>query len=79
MFSFGFQQAYQRGLQQSDHIFFTKCLESAKTVIETMIDTLAPSGYMKYAPDGHFVFATFASAFLLKVSPYPSTQVVSGR
>ncbi|KAJ2932869.1 hypothetical protein H1R20_g4235, partial [Candolleomyces eurysporus] len=67
MFSFGFQQAYQRGLQQNDHIFFTKCLESAKTVIETMITTLAPSGYMKYAPDGHFVFATFASAFLLKL------------
>jgi hypothetical protein len=24
MFSFGFQQAYQRGLQPTDHIFFTK-------------------------------------------------------
>ena len=52
-----------------------------------MIDKLAPSGYMRYSPDGasqvkhsschstyshdgntgHFVFATFASAFLLKV------------
>lgn len=24
MFSFGFQQAYRRGLQAQDHIFFTK-------------------------------------------------------
>lgn len=32
-----------------------------------MIDGLAPSGYMRFAPDGHFVFASFASAFLLKL------------
>jgi len=32
-----------------------------------MIDGLAPSGYMRYSPDGHFVFASFASAFLLKL------------
>lgn len=67
MFSFGFQQAYQRGLQPGDNIFLTKCLESAKGVITSMVDSLAPSGYMRYAPDGHFVFASFASAFLLKL------------
>ncbi|KAF8881559.1 hypothetical protein BD779DRAFT_1001973 [Infundibulicybe gibba] len=32
-----------------------------------MLEDLAPSGYMRYAPDGHFVFASFASAFLLKL------------
>jgi len=32
-----------------------------------MIDILAPSGYMRFAPDGHFIFASFASAFLLKL------------
>ena len=37
------------------------------TVVRTMIDSLAPSGYMRFAPDGHFVFASFASAFLLKL------------
>jgi hypothetical protein len=61
-------------------------LEAATAVVENMIDGLAPSGYMRYAPDGisvpsrlflrfliviallgHFVFASFASAFLLKV------------
>ncbi|KAJ7302054.1 hypothetical protein DFH08DRAFT_919001 [Mycena albidolilacea] len=67
MFSFGFQQAYQRGLQPTDHIFFTKCLESAKTVLRCMIEGLAPTGFMRYSPDGHFIFVAFASAFLLKL------------
>lgn len=70
MFSFGFQQAYQRGIKpgdQNDQVFFSKCLESAKAVIHNMVDKLAPSGYMRYAPDGHFIFASFASAFLLKL------------
>jgi len=67
MFSFGFQQAYQRGLQPPDHIFFTKCLESAKSVLRNMVEGLAPTGFMRYAPDGHFIFAAFASAFLLKL------------
>ncbi|KAF8197112.1 fungal-specific transcription factor domain-containing protein [Pholiota molesta] len=67
MFSFGFQQAYQRGFKDGDSLFFTKCLEAAKSVLENMIEGLAPSGYMRYAPDGHFVFASFASAFLLKL------------
>jgi len=67
MYSFGFQQAFQRGIQPGDHVFFTKCLDAARSVIRSMIEDLAPSGYMRYAPDGHFVFASFASAFLLKL------------
>ncbi|KAJ7187010.1 fungal-specific transcription factor domain-containing protein [Mycena filopes] len=67
MFSFGFQQAYQRGLQPQDHIFFTKCLESAKAVLRGLVEGLAPTGFMRYSPDGHFIFASFASAFLLKL------------
>ncbi|KAF7291885.1 hypothetical protein MIND_01213800 [Mycena indigotica] len=67
MFSFGFQQAYQRGLKPSDHIFFTKCLESAKSVVRGMVEGLTPTGFMRYAPDGHFIFAAFASAFLMKL------------
>ncbi|RDB22039.1 Protein priB [Hypsizygus marmoreus] len=67
MFSFGFQQAYQRGIEPGDHVYFTKCLDAAKSVIRNMIESLAPSGYMRYAPDGHFIFASFASAFLLKL------------
>ncbi|KAK7028388.1 hypothetical protein R3P38DRAFT_3189883 [Favolaschia claudopus] len=67
MFSFGFQQAYQRGLQAADHIFFTKCLDSAKAVLRHMIEGLVPTGFMRYSPDGHFIFVAFASAFLLKL------------
>ncbi|CDO69738.1 hypothetical protein BN946_scf184697.g10 [Trametes cinnabarina] len=67
MWSFGFQQAYKRGFRPEDHIFLDKCFESAKTVIVTLIDTLAPTGYLRTSPDSHFVFASFASAFLLKL------------
>jgi hypothetical protein len=52
MFSFGFQQAYQRGIRSGDDLFFTKCLEAAKMVIRNMVEKLAPSGYMRYSADG---------------------------
>lgn len=68
MYSFGFQQAYQRGFEPGDEIFFTKvnwlcsgtyfpltirqCFEAAKAVIKNFIDVLAPSGYMRYSADG---------------------------
>ncbi|KAJ7063571.1 hypothetical protein C8F01DRAFT_985730 [Mycena amicta] len=61
MFSFGFQQAYP-----PDHVFF--CLESAKEVLRVMVEDLAPTGFMRYAPDEYFTFAVFASAFLFKAS-----------
>ncbi|KAF7368188.1 hypothetical protein MVEN_00137900 [Mycena venus] len=64
MFSFGFQHANQRGLQSQDHIFFTKACHELKALY---LEGLAPTGLMRYAPDGHFIFATFASAFLLKL------------
>ncbi|KAG6896899.1 hypothetical protein C0992_005371 [Termitomyces sp. T32_za158] len=67
MFSFGFQQAYQRGIEPGDNIYFSKCLDAAKSVIRNMVENLAPTGYVRYAPDGHFIFASFASAFLLKL------------
>ncbi|RDX45931.1 hypothetical protein OH76DRAFT_1532078 [Lentinus brumalis] len=67
MYSFGFQQAFRRGFQTEDQLFLEKCFESAKAVILTLIDSLIPTGYMRTSPDGHFVFASFASAFLLKL------------
>ncbi|THH32747.1 hypothetical protein EUX98_g1452 [Antrodiella citrinella] len=67
MWSFGFQQAYRRGIQGRDRVFLDKCYKYATTVVTCMIDKLAPSGYIRFSPDGHFVFATFASAFLLKL------------
>ncbi|KAG0696615.1 fungal-specific transcription factor domain-containing protein [Suillus ampliporus] len=67
MYSFGFQHAFQRGMEASDNVFLDKCFDSAKVVIKQMIEVLAPSGLMCSAPDGHFVFASFASAFMLKL------------
>lgn len=67
MYSFGFQHAFQRGMEASDNVFLDKCFDSAKVVIKQMIEVLAPSGLMRAAPDGHFVFASFASAFMLKL------------
>ncbi|KAF9222143.1 hypothetical protein BS17DRAFT_818833 [Gyrodon lividus] len=67
MYSFGFQHAFQRGIEASDNVFLTKCFEAATAVIKHMIGVLAPSGLMRSAPDGHFIFASFASAFLLKL------------
>lgn len=32
-----------------------------------MVDDIAARPYLRYAPDGHLVFASFASAFLLKL------------
>ncbi|KAF8530244.1 fungal-specific transcription factor domain-containing protein [Hysterangium stoloniferum] len=66
MFSFGFQHAVQRGLKRDDP-FFKCCYEAACAVITTVVERLAPTGYTRYAPDGHFVFTSFAAAFLLKL------------
>ena len=65
--SFAFQQAFQRGFQSNDEVIFAKSLQAARTVVNVLVDSLAPSGYLRYAPDGHFVFGAFASAFMLKL------------
>lgn len=67
MYSFGFQHAFQRGMESNDQVFLQKCFRAATAVIEHMTEVLAPSGFMQSSPDGHFVFASFASAFLLKL------------
>ncbi|QRV95926.1 Fungal specific transcription factor domain [Ceratobasidium sp. AG-Ba] len=66
IFSFGYQQAFQRGLQHGK-VFFDKCYKAASEVVRIAIEVLAPSGRLMYAPDGHFVFISFAAAFLLKM------------
>ncbi|KAG8879787.1 hypothetical protein FRB97_001393 [Tulasnella sp. 331] len=67
MYSFGFQQALSRGTVERGNVFFEACLDSATNVLRVVIENLAPSGYFRYAADGHFVFAAFACAFLLKL------------
>ncbi|KAH8976971.1 fungal-specific transcription factor domain-containing protein [Lactarius hatsudake] len=67
MFSFGFQEAFQRGFQAGDEVFFTRSLDCAKAVVTVLVDSLVPTGYIRFAPDSYFVFAAFASAFMLKL------------
>ncbi|KAG8934710.1 hypothetical protein FRC02_009412 [Tulasnella sp. 418] len=67
VFSFGFQQTYQQGLLQSNNMFLNGCLDAAMNVVKIVVENLAPTGYLRYAADGHFVFAAFASGFLLRV------------
>jgi hypothetical protein len=31
---------------------FSKSLESAKAVVTVLVDTLVPTGYVRFAPDG---------------------------
>ena len=92
MHSFGFQYAFEKRAEADLRHFYTRCFGAATSVIRIMIETLAPSGFMLYSPDGeayctiypripesdigyvligHFVFTSFASAFLLKVSTRP--------
>ncbi|KAG1893559.1 uncharacterized protein F5891DRAFT_1258595 [Suillus fuscotomentosus] len=56
----------QRGMEASDNVLLDKCFASAKLIIGQMIEVPTPSGLVRAAPDGHFVFASFASAFMLK-------------
>ncbi|KAG2108840.1 hypothetical protein BD769DRAFT_1392651 [Suillus cothurnatus] len=55
------------GMEASDNVFLDKCFNPTKVVIKQIIEVLAPSGLIRAAPDGHFVFASFASAFMLKL------------
>ncbi|KAI9452824.1 hypothetical protein F5148DRAFT_1370318 [Russula earlei] len=58
---------FQRGLEADDEVVFTRSLESAKTVVTVLVDSLVPTGHIHFAPDGCFVFAAFTSAFILKL------------
>ncbi|KAI9508632.1 hypothetical protein F5148DRAFT_1148883 [Russula earlei] len=46
MLSVGFQIAFQLGLEADDKVFFTRSLESAKTVVMVLVDSLVPTGYL---------------------------------
>jgi len=52
MCSFGFQYAFEKRVEMDLRHFYTKCFGAATSVIRTMIEDLAPSGFMLYSPDG---------------------------
>ena len=67
MLSLGFQQAMTRGAENVDPKLVKYCLDAACGVVRTVVEDLAPTDFLRYAPDGHFVFSSFASAFLIKM------------
>jgi hypothetical protein len=67
LYSFSFQQAFVRGITANDKPVLLKCMDAAKAVVEVMINGLAPTGLMRFSPDGWFLMASFASAFLFKL------------
>lgn len=74
--SFGFQYAIRHGLvTTADNQLASRCFEAASEVIITLVEQLAPTGYLKYSPDGYMGFPAFAAAFLLKLHR-PKFQVL---
>jgi hypothetical protein len=64
--SFGLQNALERAPLDVPH-FFGRCYSSAKTCATVIRDELGPQGYLRYAPDSHFVLTSYAVLTLLKV------------
>ncbi|KAF9227599.1 hypothetical protein BS17DRAFT_856106 [Gyrodon lividus] len=64
--SFGLQNAMERSLVDI-HYFFSRCHTSATAVAIIARDELAPRGFLKYSPDSHFVFLSYAVLSLLKL------------
>ncbi|KAG9039454.1 hypothetical protein FRB95_010743 [Tulasnella sp. JGI-2019a] len=63
--SFGLQNALERAPVDLAH-FFARCYSSATNFIK-IVKELAPQGYLRYAPDSHFVFISYGVLTLLKL------------
>ena len=64
--SFGLQNAFERS--PVDVAFFFGRVHTAATACCLAIrDELAPGGFLRYAPDSHFVLTSYAVLSLLKV------------
>lgn len=72
---FGLQDAVENSGADLAH-FFGRCHSSAMDCVQVVRDELAPSGYMRYSPDSHFVFTTYAVLTLLKASFLRASGVV---
>lgn len=65
--SFGLQNAFERSPVDMGY-FFGRCYSSATSCCLLMRDEIGPSGYLRYAPDSHFVLTSYAVLSLLKVT-----------
>ncbi|PVG01932.1 hypothetical protein CPB86DRAFT_751962 [Serendipita vermifera] len=75
--SFGFQYSFRKGLLVPNDTLVTRCLEAAQNVILKMTEDNAARPYLRYAPDGHLVYASFAAAFLLKLLRHKFVHLLS--
>lgn len=75
--SFGLQNAMERCPIDIPH-FFARVHSSAKTCVILVKEELGPQDFLKYAPDSHVVFTSYAVLSLLKVSSgWPSFRLNS--
>lgn len=68
MHSFGFQYAFEKRLEAELRHFYAKCFDAATSVIKIMIETLAPTRFMLYSPDGEALLLIRASRSLTSVA-----------
>ncbi|KAI0636582.1 fungal-specific transcription factor domain-containing protein [Trametes polyzona] len=64
--AFGLQNALERSAVDIGH-FFARCHSSAVSCAQLLRDEMGPLGYLKYAPDSHFVMGSYAVLSLLKL------------
>ncbi|KAI0672819.1 fungal-specific transcription factor domain-containing protein [Trametes maxima] len=64
--AFGLQNALERSAVDIGH-FFARCHSSAVSCADILRDEMGPAGYLKYAPDSHFVMGSYAVLSLLKL------------
>ncbi len=64
--AFGLQNSLERSAVDIGH-FFARCHSSAVSCATILRDEMGPLGYLKYAPDSHFVMGSYAVLSLLKV------------
>jgi transcriptional regulatory protein LEU3 len=57
----------QTGLGRDLAVVF-KSIQAAREVIQIMVERLYPTGNLQFAMEAHFLYVSFAAAFLLNVS-----------
>ncbi|QRV98251.1 Fungal specific transcription factor domain [Ceratobasidium sp. AG-Ba] len=63
---FGLQNAVKHAPADIPH-FFSQCHSPGMACISVVLDELLPRGYMRYAPDSHFVITSHVAVALLKL------------
>ncbi|KII88984.1 hypothetical protein PLICRDRAFT_53481 [Plicaturopsis crispa FD-325 SS-3] len=65
--SVGFQSAVKTGLSNNSYIV-QESINAAQTTIQTMVNHMYPTVYLRYALEAHFLYVAFAAAFLINLT-----------